>query len=375
MNHDPQGFYQRLDLDSTAPADAIHAAYRRKARLLHPDIPVTGSVAAFVALKEAYDVLSDPLRRAAYDRAARSLDRIRATVAVPEAGEEIHPPPPPPPPVPKTRGPRFADLPLAVWAGLAIVSALAVTEAVWHLTASPPVDNTVDVPATAPTVAPQVPPAASHPVRLAGTPNVYVLPAGSPALVLRYDQPHNAFVPIGQLPPFSAVQALRVLRDHGLVEIRLTPSTTGFIDASRLQPGNLTAAREAYCTYNSGPPPTNGEVLARSGGGDQQMTIANHSGQPLVVKLRDRNGVAAATVYLAPGGETVVGGLPPGAYRPDFAVGELWSRACNSFAAGMRAERLPGFFELSTQGALAIPPDLPDQPPPADIPDQDFEHD
>ena len=105
------------------------------------------------------------------------------------------------------------------------------------------------------------------------------------------------------------------------------------------------------------------------------MTIANHSGQPLVVKLRDRNGVAAATVYLAPGGETVVGGLPPGAYRPDFAIGELWSRACNSFAAGMRAERLPGFFELSTQGALAIPPDLPDQPPAADIPDQDFEHD
>ena len=92
----------------------------------------------------------------------------------------------------------------------------------------------MDVPATAPTVAPQVPPAASHPVRLAGTPNVYVLPAGSPALVLRYDQPHNAFVPIGQLPPFSAVQALRVLRDHGLVEIRLTPTTTGFIDASRL---------------------------------------------------------------------------------------------------------------------------------------------
>ncbi len=77
MNHDPQGFYQRLDLNSTAPADAIHAAYRRKARLLHPDIPVTGSVAAFVALKEAYDVLSDPLRRAAYDRAARSLDRLR----------------------------------------------------------------------------------------------------------------------------------------------------------------------------------------------------------------------------------------------------------------------------------------------------------
>ncbi len=106
------------------------------------------------------------------------------------------------------------------------------------------------------------------------------IPAGSPALVLRYDQPHNAFVPIGQLPPFSAVQAVRVLRDHGLVEIRLTDTTTGFIDASRLEPGNVAAARQAYCTYNSGPPPTNGEILARSGDGDRQMTIENHSGQP-----------------------------------------------------------------------------------------------
>jgi DnaJ domain len=374
MNHDPQGYYERLELDWDASPEEIHAAYRRKARILHPDIPGTGSAAAFMAVKEAYDVLADPLRRGAYDRAARSLDQLRSAM-VDDTAEVIHPAPPPPPPVTRTRGPRLSDLPLAVWAGIGIIASLAAGEAVLHLNASPPTDNLVVVPATAPTVPPQVPPPAPHPVRLAGIPNVYVIPSSSPALVLRYDQPRNAFVPIGQLPPFSAVQAVRVVRDHGLVEIRLTDSTTGFIDASRLTPGNVAVARQAYCSYNSGAPPSNGEILSQHGTGTGQATIENRSGQPAVVKLRDRDGVAVATVYLAPGGDAVVDGLADGAYRPDFAIGELWSRACNGFAAGMRAQRFAVLVELPSPGALAIPPDFPGQPPPVDISDQDFEHD
>ncbi len=374
MNHDPQGYYERLELDWDAPPEAIHAAYRRKARVLHPDIPGTGNAAAFMAVKEAYDVLADPLRRGAYDRAARSLDRLRS-VMVPDTGEEIHRHPPPPPPVTKTRGPRLSDLPFAIWAGLGILALLAGGEAVLHLYAPPSADHSVEVPATAPTVLPQVPPPPPRPIRLIGNPNVYVVPADSPALVLRYDQPRNTFIPIGQLPAFSAVQAVRVLRDHGLVEIRLTDTATGFIDAARLAPGDATAARQAYCTYNSGPPPANGEILARNGAGAGQTTIENRSSQPMVVKLRDRNGMAAATVYLEPGGDAFVDGLPGGAYRPDYAIGELWSRACNSFAAGMRAQRFTAFAELSTLSTLTIPPDLPDQTPPVDISDQDFEHD
>jgi DnaJ domain len=374
MNYDPQGYYERLELDWQAQPEAIHSAYRRKARLLHPDIPGTGSAAAFMAVKEAYDVLADPLRRAAYDRAARSLDRLRSAV-MPDAAEEIRPDPPPPPPPTRTRGPRLSDLPLAVWAGLAIIVLLAGGEAVLRLSAPPAADHMVDIPATAPTVPPQVPPPPLRPIRLIGNPNVYVIPAGDPALVLRYDQPRNAFVPIGQLPAFSAMQAVRVLHDHGLVEIRLTDTATGFIDASRLAPGNVVAARQAYCTYNSGPSPANGEILARNGSGAGQATIENHSAQPVVVKLRDHNGVAAVTVYLEPGGDTFVDGLPGGAYRPDYAIGELWSRACNSFAAGMRAQRFPGFVALSAQSMLTVPLDLPDQTPPVDISDQDFGHD
>jgi hypothetical protein len=327
-----------------------------------------------MAVKEAYDVLADPLRRGAYDRAARSLDQLR-TAMVGDTAEVIHPAPPPPPPVVRTRGPRLSDLPLAVWAGLGIIALLAAGEAILHLNATPPSDNLVEVPATAPTVAPQVPPPAPHPVRLAGIPNVYVIPSSNPALVLRYDQARKVFVPMGQLPPFSALQAVRVLRDHGLVEIRLTDSTTGFIDATRVTPGNVAVARQAYCTYNSGAPPTNGEILSRHSTGTGQATIENRTGQPAVVRLRDRDGLAVASVYLAPGGDAVVDGLADGAYRPDFAIGELWSRACNGFAAGMRAQRFDVLVELPAAGALTIPPDFPGQPPPVDISDQDFEHD
>jgi len=371
MNHDPQGYYARLEVDWDAPPEAIHAAYRRKARVLHPDIPLTGNAAAFVALKEAYDVLADPLRRAAYERGARSLDQVRPTVHGHPAAEA---PRAAPPRSARTRGPRLSDLPLAAWAIMALVVVFAGFEAILHLTAPPEQDDTVNVPATAPTVAPQTPPPAPRPIRLFGAPNVYVIPAGSPALVLRYDADRQAYVPIGQLPAFSVAQAIRVLHDNGLVEIRLTENADGFIDAARLAPGNIIAAHQAYCAYNAGPPPANGEILDRAGAGDTKVTIENRSGQPLVVKLRDRTGVAAATVFLAPGGDATVDGLPGGDYRPDYAVGELWSRACNMFAAGMRAQRFPGYADLSTQSILVVPPDLPGQQAPVDISDQDFEH-
>jgi hypothetical protein len=375
MNRDPQSYYERLGVAWDATQEAIHTAYRRKARVLHPDIPKTGDAAAFLAVKEAYEVLSDSLRRAAYDRAARSLDRLRASVEVPEEGEEIPPDPPAPPPIIRPRGPRLSDLPLPVWAGLGVVILVVGGEVLMHLDAPAAADHIVDIPATAPTVPPQVPPPPPRPIRLAGTPNVYVTPAGSPALVLRYDKPHDTYVPAGQLPAFSTMQAVRVVRDHGLVEFRLTDTLTGFIDSSRLTPGSASDAREAFCTYNSGPPPANGEVLGRTGAGDGEMTIANHTDQPMVVRLRDHNGVAAATIYLDSGGEASVGGLPVGAYRPDFATGELWSRACNSFAAGMRAQRFAGFVSVSALGTLAVPPDGAEGAGPADISDQDFERD
>jgi curved DNA-binding protein CbpA len=68
---DPQGYYARLGLEPVAPQASIVSAFREKARVLHPDVRRTGDAAAFVAVKQAYDVLSNRERRAAYDRMAR----------------------------------------------------------------------------------------------------------------------------------------------------------------------------------------------------------------------------------------------------------------------------------------------------------------
>ena len=70
MTDDPAGYYAVLDVDPAATPEAIAAAFRRKARVLHPDVPETGNADAFIAAKLAYDILSDADRRAAYDRAA-----------------------------------------------------------------------------------------------------------------------------------------------------------------------------------------------------------------------------------------------------------------------------------------------------------------
>jgi molecular chaperone DnaJ len=59
---DPDGYYTRLGLEPTAGPTDIVKAYRQKARVLHPDVPDTGNANAFVAVKQAYDILSNQSR-------------------------------------------------------------------------------------------------------------------------------------------------------------------------------------------------------------------------------------------------------------------------------------------------------------------------
>lgn len=54
-----------LGVKRRAPQDEIHGAYRRKAKISHPDSG--GSVEAFGELTTAYNVLSDTKRRERYD--------------------------------------------------------------------------------------------------------------------------------------------------------------------------------------------------------------------------------------------------------------------------------------------------------------------
>jgi hypothetical protein len=60
------GYYEVLGVDRDAPVAEIKSAYRSKARAMHPD--AGGSPTAFHQLRQAYETLSDPHRRADYDR-------------------------------------------------------------------------------------------------------------------------------------------------------------------------------------------------------------------------------------------------------------------------------------------------------------------
>jgi curved DNA-binding protein CbpA len=60
-------YYEFLQISPNAEPTTIHRVYRFLAGRLHPDIPGTGDAEKFRLLKQAYDVLADPQRRAEYD--------------------------------------------------------------------------------------------------------------------------------------------------------------------------------------------------------------------------------------------------------------------------------------------------------------------
>jgi DnaJ domain len=362
---DPEGYYARLEVEPGARPQAITAAYRRKARLVHPDVPVTGDAGAFVELKQAYDVLIHTDRRAAYDRSARQ-EASQSQASTPSQEHdlgEIGRKPFPTMATPATRHPRMRDLPIAVWVGMAVVLSVGTVEVGLHLRSAPAQEKRGIIPATAWDVAPLAanePAPALYgptPVHLAGTPNYYIVPTASAAMLWRVDEARHTLMPWGQLPAFSSVQALRLLKPSGMVEIKVTDSANGYIEAGRLTPGDTAAATRAWCTYNAGPTPENGEVLSHTAMGHAELSVTNRTGQLAVVKIRSAAGAVLASVFLDPGGETMMDGLPDDPVQLDFATGEVWSRACHSFAAGMRAQRLPGLVSIGSDMQLAIPPD------------------
>ena len=67
MSDEPVDYYEVLQISANADPDTVHRVYRLLAQRFHPDNAQTGNDAQFRALSEAYQVLSDPERRAKYD--------------------------------------------------------------------------------------------------------------------------------------------------------------------------------------------------------------------------------------------------------------------------------------------------------------------
>ena len=77
-------YYEILGVDKNATQNDIKRAYRKLARKFHPDVSdVPDAEEKFKQLGEAYEVLKDPEKRAAYDQLGENW----------KAGQEFHPPP------------------------------------------------------------------------------------------------------------------------------------------------------------------------------------------------------------------------------------------------------------------------------------------
>src|ERR1700751_5178527 len=77
-------YYKILGVTRTATADDIKKSYRRLARKFHPDVSKEKDAESkFKEVQEAYEVLKDPEKRAAYDQLGANW----------KAGEQFRPPP------------------------------------------------------------------------------------------------------------------------------------------------------------------------------------------------------------------------------------------------------------------------------------------
>jgi curved DNA-binding protein CbpA len=76
-------FYEVLQVHPRAEAEVIRAAYRTLARKYHPDHG--GDALRMIALNDAWDVLGDPDRRAAYDATRTGAGSRTASTSRPPA--------------------------------------------------------------------------------------------------------------------------------------------------------------------------------------------------------------------------------------------------------------------------------------------------
>lgn len=81
---DFKDYYEVLGLTKTATQDEIKRAYKKLARKYHPDVSKEADAEVrFKELNEAYQVLKDPEKRAAYDQLGQNW----------KAGQDFNPPP------------------------------------------------------------------------------------------------------------------------------------------------------------------------------------------------------------------------------------------------------------------------------------------
>lgn len=87
--------YEILQISPNADAETIRRMYRLQAQRFHPDNLESGDAGMFRRISQAYEVLSDPERRASYDREHRRARRqepdgvVESPPAAPPLADEM----------------------------------------------------------------------------------------------------------------------------------------------------------------------------------------------------------------------------------------------------------------------------------------------
>jgi DnaJ-class molecular chaperone len=123
-----KNYYQVLGLESFADADAVKSAFRKLARQHHPDLNAGNALAEerFKDINEAYEVLSNPDKRAMHDAALQAKGaRAAAKAPAPPPKAKAAPPPEPEKKAksaekgqsaePKDGKAKSADIPINEW--------------------------------------------------------------------------------------------------------------------------------------------------------------------------------------------------------------------------------------------------------------------
>src|SRR5688572_32096830 len=80
-----EDYYAVLGVDADADDEALRVTWRTLAARWHPDRAGAVAAATFQRISAAYEVLSDPLARMAYDRRRRGARPAGAPTAAPRA--------------------------------------------------------------------------------------------------------------------------------------------------------------------------------------------------------------------------------------------------------------------------------------------------
>lgn len=124
-------------------------------------------------------------------------------------------------------------------------------------------------------------------------------------------------------------------------------SVQGYVSSKLLFEGNAQAARGVVCDVANSSIPYSGEVLTRSGYGNNSLTV-NAGGSDVLIKLRQGGGTALS-FYVRTGERGIVSDIPDGTYQVMFATGEGFSRKCLEFVDSMSVSADPNPATFETQ--------------------------